>query len=96
MTRSQALHILASAKPELTRRFGVAQLALFGSTARDTAVQASDVDILVTFNGPATAAAFFGVKFFLEELLGDPVDLVTVNAVRPELRPYIMQESVYV
>ena len=96
MTRAQALHILASAKPELTRRFGVAQLALFGSTARDVASDASDVDVLVTFNSRATSAAFFGVKFSLEEIFGGPVDLVTGNAVRPELRPYIMRESIYV
>ena len=47
MKKQQALELLASSKPELQTRFGVARLALFGSTARDTARSGSDVDILV-------------------------------------------------
>ncbi len=96
MTRAHALAVLSAVKPELARRFGVVKLALFGSTARDTASDVSDVDVLVTFDAPVTASHFFSVKFFLEEALACPVDLVTANAVRPELRPYIMKESVYV
>lgn len=34
--------------------------------------------------------------FYLEDLLGCPVDLVTEKALRPELRPYVEQERVYV
>ncbi|RLA12131.1 MAG: DNA polymerase subunit beta [Gammaproteobacteria bacterium] len=77
-------------------RFGVTRLALFGSTARNTATSDSDVDILVAFDGPATSKRYFGVQFYLEDLLGCPVDLVTENALREELRPYIEQERVSV
>ena len=51
MNRSQTLEVLARAKPELARRYGVARLALFGSTARDEARLNSDVDIVVAFDG---------------------------------------------
>jgi hypothetical protein len=74
----------------------VIRLALFGSTSRDTAKSGSDVDILVGFDGPATSRRYFGVQFYLEDLLGCPVDLVTEKALRPELRPYIERERVYV
>jgi len=96
MTRQRALELLTRSKPELQARFGVTRLALFGSMARDTAASGSDVDILVAFNGPATSKRYFGVQFYLEDLLGCRVDLVTENALRPELRPYIEQERVYV
>ena len=96
MKRSDAIRVLASSKRELARRFGVERLALFGSTARDTARDASDVDVLVTFAGPATSKNFFGVKFFLEEALGCTVDLVTDKAVRRELREFIEREILYV
>jgi len=96
MNRMQALQALANAKPELARRFGVTRLALFGSTARDEARPDSDVDIVVSFDGPATSQRYFGVQFYLEDLLGCPVDLVTDKALRPELRPYIEQEAVNV
>lgn len=96
MKREQTLKLLARSKPELQARFGVTRLALFGSTARDTARSDSDVDILVDFDGPATSKRYFGVQFFLEDLLGCPVDLVTEKALRPELKPYIQKEQVNV
>lgn len=96
MKRTQILQALSRAKPELARRFGVTRLALFGSTVRDEARPESDVDILVSFDGPATSQRYFGVQFFLEDALGCSVDLVTEKAVRPELRPFIEQEAVNV
>ena len=96
MNQQRALTLLTQSKPELQARFGVTHLALFGSTARDTAGADSDVDILVTFDGPATSQRYFGVQFYLEDLLGCPVDLVTEKALRAELRPYIEKERVYV
>lgn len=77
MTRAQVLQQLAASKAELANRFGVTSLALFGSVVRDSARVDSDVDVLVSFDGPATSTRYFGVQFFLEDLLGRPVDLVT-------------------
>ena len=92
MKRKQAIELLAKSKPELQSRFGVMRLALFGSTARDSASSGSDVDILVAFDGPASSSRYFGVQFYLEDLFGCPVDLVTEKALRPELRPFIEEE----
>ena len=96
MNRKRILELLSRSKTELQMHFGVTRLALFGSTARDTATSASDVDVLVAFDGPATSKRYFGVQFYLEDLLGYPVDLVTEKALRPELRPYIEQEQISV
>lgn len=96
MNRQRALELLSRSKPELQARFGVSTLALFGSTARDRAESSSDIDVLVSFDGPATSRRYFGVQFYLEDLLGCPVDLVTEKALRPELRPFIERERVNV
>ncbi len=96
MNRAKALQMLARAKPELARRYGVVRLTLFGSTARDEARPDSNVDIVVSFDGPATSQRYFGVQFHLEDALGCRVDLVTEKAMRPELRPYIEREAVSV
>jgi len=96
MDRQRVLELLSRSKSELQDRFGVTMLALFGSTARDNATSVSDVDILVAFDGPATSRRYFGVQFYLEDLLGCPVDLVTEKALRTELRPYIERERVNV
>lgn len=96
MNRNRILEQLQSAKPVLAELFGVTSLAVFGSSARDTASPTSDVDILVAFDGPATSARYFGVQFYLEDLFGRPVDLVTQKALRPELRSEVERESIHV
>jgi uncharacterized protein len=94
--RSEVLAALARSKVDFVRRFGVRRLALFGSTVRGTAAPSSDVDILVEFDAPATSETYFGLQFYLEDLLGRRVDLVTEKALRPELRPFIEEEAVRV
>ena len=96
MNRSRAIERLTRSKPILATRYGVTELALFGSTARDAARYDSDVDVLVSFDGPATSERYFGVQFYLEDLFGAPIDLVTDKALRPELRPFVEKEAVHV
>ena len=94
MDRSRTLALLGEHKPVLAQRFGVPRLALFGSVARDTALPGSDIDLLVAFDGPATPERYFGVQFYLEDLLGHSVDLVTERALRQELKPYVERDAI--
>lgn len=96
MNRTEALTQLKDHMPEMKKRFGVRDLALFGSTSRDMAGAESDIDILIAFDGPATSSRYFGLQFYLEDLLGSPVDLVTDKALRPELRPFVEQGAIHV
>jgi len=94
MKKQQTIQTLKDSKPILSQRYGVSRLALFGSMARDTATANSDIDILVSFSGPATSSNYFGVQFYLEDLFGRHVDLVTDKALRAELRPYVESEAI--
>lgn len=96
MIRAETLVPLSQHKPEMQRRFGVRSLALFGSRAREQSHADSDIDMLVEFDGPATSARCFGLQFFLEDLLGGPVDLVTRQALRPQLRPFVERDAIHV
>jgi hypothetical protein len=96
MRKDEVLRLLQLHKAELVQRFGVTDLALFGSTCRDAARLDSDIDILVAFDGPATSKRYFGVQFYLEDLLGRSVDLVTEKSLRSELRFYVEREAVHV
>lgn len=96
MKKNEALKRLTAHLPELKKRFGVLDLALFGSISRDSAGPDSDIDILVAFDGAADSSRYFGLQFYLEDLLGAPVDLVTDKALRPELRPYVEREAIHV
>ena len=94
MQKSNVIQILTQHKAKLSQQFGVSRLALFGSTARDEASDKSDVDILVSFDGVASSQRYFGVQFYLEDLFGCSIDLVTEKALRAELRPYIEREAI--
>ena len=96
MTKSEVLDLLRTHKPILADRFGVTDLALFGSFARDEATEDSDLDILIKFDGPATSKTYFGAQFYIEDLTGRKVDLVTDQALRVELRPYVESEALNV
>ena len=96
MNREQTLVLLSQHKPVLAERFGVVRLALFGSMARGTARPDSDVDVPVAFDGPATSKRYFGVQFYRQDLLGRDVDLVTEDALRSRLRPFVERDVVAV
>jgi len=94
MNRDEVLNVLRAHKPILSQRFGVRELALFGSFARDQAKDTSDVDILVRFDAPLNWQRYFGAQGYLEDLLGRPVDLATDQDLRVEIRPYVEREVI--
>ena len=77
------------------KKYDVKSLALFGSAARNRLRKRSDVDILVQFNQP-TWANYIGLKFYLEDLLGRDVDLVTPKGLKPAVRPSVEKDLLYV
>jgi len=77
------------------KKYGVKSLALFGSAARDRLNKRSDVDVLVQFEQP-TWANYIGLKFYLEDLLGREVDLVTPKGLKPAVRPSVEKDLLYV
>jgi hypothetical protein len=95
MRRDSIIRLLKEHQEELGR-FDVEALAVFGSVARGESESWSDVDILVEFEGRATFNRYMDLKFFLEDLLGCQVDLVTRKALRPRMRPSVEKEAVYV
>jgi predicted nucleotidyltransferase len=96
MRRELALQVLSSHMAEIRRKFDVESLALFGSVARDQAGPESDLDILVAFSRTPGLFGFLDLKEYLENLLHRPVDLVTHNAIKKQLRSRILQEAVRV
>jgi len=87
------LAILEERLPELTERYQIKSLYLFGSTARDEAGPSSDVDFLLRLEQP-TFENFIGLKHDLEDLLGNKVDLVSAKKVPADLRPHIEADAV--
>jgi len=90
--RDEVLKTLRARRAELAKRFGVRDLALFGSFARGEERPESDIDILVEFDGPPTFDGYLELRDFLGALLGPRVDVVTVGALRPRVRERVMKE----
>ena len=84
---------LVALGPSLRAQFGVRELSVFGSVARDEATPDSDLDLLVEFEGGTTFDAFMGTKLAIEDALGVRVDLVTRAALKPRLRARIEAEA---
>ena len=90
--REDILVALRNAKP-LLDSFGVAQVSLFGSFARDEAREDSDVDVLVEFAEPIAMFDFVRLQRELGERIGRKVELATPAALKPQLRDQIRSSS---
>jgi len=96
MSKAELLTLLGGQRETLKSRYAVKSLAIFGSAAHDAMSAASDVDLLVDFQTAATFDGYFDLKFFLEDLIGRRVDLVTRGGLRSELRERVEREAVNV
>jgi predicted nucleotidyltransferase len=90
----EILDFLKRNKQDLETRFSVKRIGLFGSVLRGSASDKSDVDILVDLANP-TFDHYMDLKFFLEDSLGRPVDLVLADSLKPRIKPVITREVAY-
>ncbi len=95
LSLSEIKNKLQENKKYFEDKYSVSKMGIFGSYARNEANADSDIDILVDFDNP------IGLEFVtfaddLEQLLNTRVDLVSLNAVQPNLIPYVNEELIYV
>ena len=90
MLDSSSLHArLRALLPELSERYGVRSLAVFGSYARGEERGGSDLDLLVEFDRTPGLLGFSAVAYHIEDALGLPVDLATRAMIGPDLAPHV-------
>jgi predicted nucleotidyltransferase len=88
--------VLASHKQEISERFKVRELGIFGSYVRGEQGPRSDVDVLVEFSQPVGFFHFLDLEDYLESLIGLKVDLVTKKALKPRMGANIVRELVII
>ncbi len=94
-----AASILAALERHVTelKKYGVAEIGLFGSWVNGKPRRRSDIDILVEFApGKTTFDNYMDTKFFLERIFHRKVDLVIKLAIKPALEQRILESTRYV
>ena len=90
------LHILKINKKIFSDKYGVTDIAVFGSYVRNEQSGKSDIDIFVELKPKfRTFDNFMDLKFYLQKITSKKIDLVIKNSIRKELKPIIFKEAVY-
>lgn len=95
--RSPVFRRLSLVIPSVRSRYGVRRIGIFGSFARGEQKRTSDVDVLVEFaEGKATFDNFMQLVYYLEDLFGRKVDLLTVGGIDKYIRPRVEREVIWI
>ncbi|MBI5418446.1 nucleotidyltransferase family protein [Candidatus Poribacteria bacterium] len=91
------MKILKEYKEELTKKYGVKEIGIFGSYIRREQKENSDIDILVEFESDIHIGLlkFVNMENYLSELLGIKVDLVKKSTLKPRIGKHILNEVIY-
>ena len=95
MDTNEVIDKLQRIKPALQRDYAVKSVGLFGSFATGTYTDSSDVDILIEFERPV-GWRFFALENYLEKTLNRKIDLVTANALKEQIKPFIISQVQYI
>ncbi len=96
MTTNELVSDLKNLKNELREQFGIEQIALFGSYARNEAKEESDVDIAILKINKKDFFKRLQAKEFLENKLNKKVDLGYFDSMRTFIKNRIKQDLIYV
>jgi len=95
-TKDEIISVISNELPHIRKQYGVIRCGLFGSHSKGLAAEESDIDLLVQFEKPIGFFKFIELENHLSEKLGKKVDLVTEDALKPLIRPHIMETIIYV
>jgi len=76
---------------EILKKYEVKRIGLFGSFVRGEQKKNSDIDFLIEFENP-NFDNFMDLVFYLEDLFGRDVELITNGNISPYIQPYIEKE----
>jgi len=95
-TVKEAKAVLKEHKAEMSQKYEVSEIGIFGSFSRDEQKKKSDIDILVDFSEIPDLLTFLELERYLQKLLKKKVDLVDKQGIKPQLKDIIMKEIVYI
>ena len=78
----------------LANKYGASEVRVFGSVAKGTADEHSDIDFLVDLAPGRSLMDLGGLLYELQHLLGRDVDVITSAGLRPRIRDRVLKEAV--
>ena len=95
--KEHVLRTLIDTKESIYERFGVIDMAVFGSYVRDEQHKRSDIDIFVELKPEyKTFDNYMELKFFLSKIIGGKVDLVLKESIKEAFKSSIIKEAIHV
>ena len=97
LNRNEIIRRLTSEFPFINKNFGIKKIGLFGSYARDEGMPDSDIDLIVTFeDGKEKFRIFFAGIYYLEQIFGRKVEMISEHALDTRIKPYIEREVIWI
>ncbi len=96
MNRDDVIHQLHAVAPILLSEYGITQVSLFGSYAKNEATSESDIDILIMNMNRKNGFTIARAQRFLSEYFNKKVDLGLYDSLRPFIKTAIQNEIVNV
>lgn len=93
-SKQEIFSLIKALQGEMKQRYKVKEIGVFGSVVRGEQRETSDIDVLVDFEAGADLFDLVGLGLFLEEKLGQKVDVVPKRALREEIKGAVLNEVV--
>ena len=95
MDKQAIIKQLKKVKPLFSEKYGITELALFGSYSRNEETDKSDIDILVSYKNPL-GLNFFDMVYELEDLFKNKtIQVVSRGAIKPKYFDQIKEDLIY-
>jgi predicted nucleotidyltransferase len=88
------IRILRQYLPEIREKYSVSYLGIFGSYVRGEQTSDSDLDVLVEFDKTPGLLKYIELEYYLSDLLGVKVDLVTRTGLKPNIGKRVLNEVI--
>jgi predicted nucleotidyltransferase len=98
MEQHQILQYLSSNKQDISKKYCLKKVGIFGSYARCEQTPASDLDMLVEFedNTPDLHGIKERLRAEMQAVFQIPVDICSVKYIKPLFREQILTDAIYV